>query len=85
MTYICPLCNAMEPVNINCPDCQSQMVDGGRFMDFLDNYSPYLEIDGVKKADGVSYDYQYHQCPHVIICMFCGNQLLQIVNEVYSP
>lgn len=61
------------------------MDDGGRLMDFFDDYSPYLEIDGMKKSDGILDDLKYHQCPHVFVCITCGERVTRLVEEIYTP
>lgn len=85
MAYICPLCNGMQFDQVHCPTCQGDMQDSGRYMDFFDDYSPYLEIDGMKKADGISNDLENHQCPHVFECTLCRSQQMQIINEMFIP
>ncbi|HJV45697.1 MAG TPA: hypothetical protein VJ824_08205 [Bacillota bacterium] len=54
-------------------------------MDFFDDYSPYLEIDGMKKSDGILDDLKYHQCPHVFVCITCGERVTRLVEEIYTP
>lgn len=85
LANICPLCNGMQFDQVPCPACQGDMVDRGRYTDFFDDYSPYLDIDGMKKEDGILNDLQNHQCPHVFECLLCSNQQIRIINEVFIP
>lgn len=57
------------------------MNDSGRYMDQFDDYSPYLDIDGMKKLDGIENDLENHTCPHVFDCPSCGNRQLEMVRE----
>jgi hypothetical protein len=84
MSLFCPVCNGMVTVETTCSECGNKMVDYGRVMDFdgWDPYSPYLEIDGMKKSDGIQNDYSNHQCAHVFTCESCGHLLTQVFDEV---
>lgn len=81
MSHICPICNGFQKYDFQCPKCRSQMIDIGRYMDMFDDYSPYLEIDGTKKVDGIVDDQKNHSCPHVFDCPSCGERQLRIVEE----
>ncbi|RXT14958.1 hypothetical protein [Ammoniphilus sp. CFH 90114] len=85
MTFICPLCNGIEIelYALNCPTCNNKMVDSGRVMDYFDDYSAYLEIEGMKKFDGIEDDAKNHQCPHLFVCPSCGHDKNQMISEVY--
>lgn len=82
MSYICPLCNGLWADEPKCPICHSEMKDAGRYMDFFDDYSPYLDIEGMKKQNGVVNDRIERECAHVFICASCGKQLLRGINEI---
>ncbi|MEQ6389126.1 hypothetical protein RZN22_07325 [Bacillaceae bacterium S4-13-58] len=41
-------------------------------VDFLDNYSPYLEDEGLKLVDGVEDSSKSHLCVHLVQCHNCG-------------
>ncbi|MBP1930614.1 hypothetical protein [Ammoniphilus resinae] len=82
MTYVCPLCNCLTASSPNCPKCSQPMVDQGRLMDTFDDYSPYLDIEGMKKADGYPEDSYDHQCPHIFLCLSCGEQVTQLIDEM---
>ena len=48
----CALCNGMGEAILACPNCDNSMFDQGRIYDFYDDYSPYMDIDVIKLADG---------------------------------
>lgn len=85
MAFICPLCNGMEMESYgkDCPFCQERMTDSGRLMDYFDDYSAYLEIDGMKMEDGIGNDAKEHHCPHLFSCPICGHDDKQMISEVY--
>lgn len=78
---MCPLCNQFTTVEFNCPNCNQKMGDQGRVIDYFDDYSPYLDIDGMKQADGYSNDYHNHQCPHLFSCNICGGDQVILMDE----
>jgi hypothetical protein len=38
---ICPLCNALKEMEIDCPKCNIRLNDGGEVSDYLDVYGHY--------------------------------------------
>lgn len=78
---MCPLCNQFNDSQVDCPTCQRKLEDQGRIMDYFDDYSPYLEIDGMKQADGYPSDLHNHQCPHLLKCTTCGKDHVVLINE----
>jgi hypothetical protein len=78
---MCPLCNQFNFVEYRCPNCLGTMEDQGRVIDFFDDYSPYLDIDGMKLADGFPDDLNNHQCPHTFYCSHCNESKLLLVQE----
>lgn len=81
LSHICPICNGFQNDDLQCTKCSSPMSEIGRYMDMFDDYSPYLEIDGMKKSDGIEDDLKSHSCPHVFECSSCGERQLKIVKE----
>ncbi|WP_102347481.1 hypothetical protein [Bacillus sp. Marseille-P3661] len=79
--YICPLCNQLDQKLVECPTCKNHMEDQGRLMDYFDDYSAYLEIDGTKLVDGFPNDQQDHECPHVFYCYQCKNEHIFLISE----
>lgn len=82
MSTICPICNGLESVYIVCKRCGHHVEDAGRYMDYFDNYSAYLEIDDKKKTDGIANDYVQAQCPHLLFCPHCHEQSIMLINEI---
>ncbi|WP_096201503.1 hypothetical protein [Bacillus sp. FJAT-45350] len=80
--HMCPLCNGMEPVRISCTNCSTALEDKGRIIDYFDDYSAYLDIDDMKKIDGIQNDYSEHQCPHILYCPNCHSESTLLVKEI---
>lgn len=78
---MCPLCNGLDSLQSSCSECGTVMVDEGRYLDYFDDYSPYLEIDGMKLFDGISDDQKNEQCPHVFTCSSCNTESVQLIKE----
>lgn len=80
--YICPLCNQLHEKINKCPNCQNEMEDKGRLMDLFDDYSAYLDIEGMKLFDGYQSDCVHHQCPHVFSCRSCTIEIVDLIQEI---
>jgi hypothetical protein len=78
---ICPLCNGFEASKTNCQLCQNVMEDKGRVIDYFDDYSPYMEIDGMKKLDGYEQTFQQQQCAHFLYCNYCHAEQVVFIKE----
>ncbi|WP_156112544.1 hypothetical protein [Halobacillus sp. BBL2006] len=48
------------------------MHDQGRITDFLDDYSPYLELKWTDLVDGDLDSSRTGECVHLFICEDCG-------------
>lgn len=83
MSYLCPACNGLEPIQQYCPQCRSLMDDGGRITDYYGPYAPYRPIDDLKLTDGLL-DLYDHQCHHVMLCPNCGYASTVDIQEVSS-
>ncbi|MFS0644813.1 hypothetical protein [Siminovitchia sp. 179-K 8D1 HS] len=70
----CPLCNGISDEYYQCSVCQGKMEDGGKIYDYYDDYSPYMEIDWNKLADGVPNSAGKPECVHLLVCPRCGNE-----------
>lgn len=79
--YLCPLCNGFESVHVHCEHCGTNLEDKGRLIDYFDDYSAYLEIEDMKKIDGINNDYQRKKCPHLLMCSNCHEQSVFLVSE----
>ena len=66
--YQCPLCNGLRTKNIVCPNCQTQLLDGGALESYYEPYSPYLPEIILNQADGVP----ANECIHLFYCPECG-------------
>ncbi|WP_082347319.1 hypothetical protein [Bacillus sp. FJAT-18017] len=78
---VCPVCNGLKQLDVHCSECSSQMEEKGRYMDYFDDYSPYMPIDQMKLEDGIPNDYKNHQCPHLYRCPSCGNDQIVLIKE----
>lgn len=47
------------------------MYDQGRLIDFFDDYSPYMEDEGMKLYDGIPDSGKHHLCIHLFHCPVC--------------
>ena len=78
---LCPLCNGLELRTVQCPNCQSVLVDNGKITDYLDDYSAYMDIDIMKLFDGNSESLEGHQCMHYFNCQSCGHEEKNAIKE----
>ncbi|TFE24235.1 hypothetical protein [Cohnella luojiensis] len=66
---ICPVCNALSPLEVSCPQCGSAAEDEGRWSDWSGPYSPYeptlfaMENAFPSTAETV--------CQHAVRCVDC--------------
>ncbi|OIJ08301.1 hypothetical protein BKP35_17740 [Anaerobacillus arseniciselenatis] len=79
---LCPLCNGMASVETKCSTCHNQMNDQGRLLDYFDDYSAYLDIDGMKLFDGIENDAREQKCPHVFYCTNCDKENTILIQEI---
>ncbi|HLT56330.1 MAG TPA: hypothetical protein VK057_09525 [Bacillota bacterium] len=78
---VCPLCNGLETIRIQCPQCQSPMEDQGKITDYFDDYSPYLDIEIMKVTDGNPRSLEEHQCLHYFYCSRCKYEEIKGIQE----
>ncbi len=78
---MCPLCNGISSLTTNCQQCHAPMEDKGRIMDYFDDYSAYLDIEGMKLFNGISDDSKNNQCPHVFYCPNCHIEKTVLIQE----
>jgi len=64
MEKICPLCNALQQITAECPQCGAALVDGGAVSSYLGPYSPYMDTQCLPFK---SEDY----CLHLLYCPAC--------------
>jgi hypothetical protein len=80
MELVCPVCNGIDKLNINCPHCTSATEDCGILKNFLGPYSPYEE----SKPDLFTnqLDLETGNCMHLVSCPNCGEDTRVPVGKV---
>ena len=78
---LCPLCNGLKHIHLYCPECNSEMEDKGKVMDYYDEYSAYEDTDTLKKNDGFPHSQLYGQCPHLMKCPKCFHDEVILIKE----
>lgn len=78
---LCPLCNGLKHIHLFCPECNNEMEDKGKVMDYDDEYSAYEDIDTLKKNDGFPHSHLYDQCPHLMKCPKCFHDEIILIKE----
>ena len=66
MEEICPLCNALEFVEAECPLCGNLLTDGGPVENYYGPYSPYMDVASLQ------FMLPDRQCVHILFCPQCG-------------
>ncbi|WP_194842028.1 hypothetical protein [Gracilibacillus salitolerans] len=79
--YICYLCNGLEKMEHRCPVCDAHMLDGGKVVDYYDDYAPYIEMNDAQLIDGIPNSSASHQCVHVGVCSACNYTVELVVYE----
>jgi len=70
---ICPICNALIPLEVSCPNCGAPAEDEGRSSDWSGPYSPY-EPELVALESAAS---EAGSCQHSARCPEC-NRIFQV-------
>jgi len=78
---MCPVCNQLHTVVFHCPDCGNAGEDQGKLSDYFDDYSPYVDSDGLKLENGYPADFKESQCPHVYYCKICRQEMVIFISE----
>ncbi|MBB5325347.1 hypothetical protein HNQ34_002447 [Anoxybacillus tepidamans] len=78
---ICPLCNGLRTLHFFCLHCQTELEDQGKVSDYFDDYSPYMEIDMMKKVDGYETTWRNHECVHLFYCPHCQKEEVRFIKE----
>jgi hypothetical protein len=78
---ICPLCNGLRALYFYCPHCQTEMQDEGKVTDYFGPYSPYMETDLLKQADGYKTTWTNHECVHLFYCPHCQEEEVRFIKE----
>ncbi|WP_234400736.1 hypothetical protein [Virgibacillus senegalensis] len=58
------------------------MTDQGKVVDFMGDYSPYLDIEIVKTVDGVRDSTSSNTCVHLFQCLGCDAQMTEVILEI---
>lgn len=66
MEKLCPICNALEEINKECPLCGNKLLDGGVIQNYLGPYSPYMEAETIPLNMNTNY------CIHLLYCSNCN-------------
>lgn len=77
MDFICPVCNGIENIYMECPQCNKEMQEAGNLQQFFDPYNPYIspelmELEGVTES----------KCIHVVFCNKCGKDTRVSIDKV---
>ena len=73
MSGVCPVCNGLKDIYIQCDSCQILLIDKGKISDQFDPYSPYVNIDGQSG--------HYSECSHNLICPNCKSSHVLLIQE----
>jgi DNA-directed RNA polymerase subunit M/transcription elongation factor TFIIS len=81
MVAMCPLCNGLNELDMNCSNCGTLMTDLGKVSDFLDPYGHYNDEETVKMGDGYPNTAQDQICPHLMSCKHCSHDKVVFIQE----
>lgn len=81
MQQICPACNGILVLEIDCPNCGYTMTDLGAIKDYFGPYSPYEEIslEALEEKPDCS---DPNKCIHVVECLNCAYHSCKLVDRV---
>lgn len=71
---ICGWCNGIESAPVWCSQCGGRAENQGKVYDMYDDYSPYMDADLVKLADGIAGSSGEEACIHLFACVQCGTE-----------
>lgn len=80
---MCPLCNGLDSLQTNCPDCRSPLVDSGRRQDYAGPYSPYGSEDQYESSS--DQPQSQSSCEHIVECPQCHSIYLYQVPARINP
>lgn len=70
MDLICPVCNGLSSINQLCPNCGSNLLDGGIILDYDGPYSPYQDRNMIEFITGIAAE-RDGSCIHLYYCPAC--------------
>ncbi|MBM7551118.1 hypothetical protein [Thalassobacillus pellis] len=78
---VCSYCNGLKHLEQQCPACKNLMDDQGKLVDYLDDYSPYLDVGITKMVDGDRQSVKSDHCIHVLRCKSCDRDEVVVIEE----
>lgn len=78
---ICPLCNSLKVLEINCPRCGISLNNDGKISDFVDPYNHYEDAETIKMGDGYPNTAKDQICPHLMVCPNCEYDKVVFIQE----
>jgi C4-type Zn-finger protein len=81
MQQVCPLCNGMAALTIQCPNCGRNMEDQGHVRDYYGPYSPYEE-DFWPQLTGQLGGSISLRCIHFLFCSNCKYKTQRFIKKV---
>ena len=81
MMAMCPLCNSLKVLEVDCPKCNTRLEDSGKVSDYLDPYSHYNDEETAKMGDGYPNTAKDQICPHLMVCESCGHDEVRFIQE----
>ncbi|EOW9529999.1 hypothetical protein ACO11K_003771 [Bacillus cytotoxicus] len=76
---ICPLCNALDAQTYSCPTCQNVLQDYGKVVDYIDDYSAYMDQELLTAVDGLTAQNSERYCTHLFYCATCNTDTEMVV------
>jgi hypothetical protein len=73
---VCPLCNGFISSVYTCPHCAGKVEDRGKAVDYIDDYSAYMDENILQENMATS------SCTHLFYCTSCENQYQIQVQEI---
>lgn len=79
---MCPICNGLINTSYSCAACSEQLEDCGKEVDYLDDYSPYLDQHILQQVDGLSHIESNAYCLHTFYCAGCRKEYEMKINLI---
>lgn len=81
MQQVCPVCNGMAVLLVQCPECGKPLEDQGHVSDFYGPYGPYEE-DMWPRLTGMAGRTASLRCIHFLFCSNCGRGTRRSVKKI---
>jgi hypothetical protein len=79
---LCPRCNGLTDTAYLCPSCSGELQDYGKTVDYLDDYSAYMDQQLLEQVDGLTPMESNKQCIHVFYCLACQQEFQMKVDLI---